>query len=398
MTQDAEDEEFGFKAHFKDQCINRIVFSSGVTLTFKFYSQHPKNMQANTADAVFMDEECPQAHWDELMVRTQGTRAMGSGMVSMVFTATLGQIYLFDTMERRGTPQEKFKRAYKNQISLYDCLTFADGTPTHLTVEYIEEEIIPSYSSQNEIDKRVFGRFVKDSGLLFNFNEKLNTEAYDWSMVKDWMFFTGVDFGSGGQWGHSSSIALVAIDHTWSQVRVVKSYHSQKTRMTQGDLLNEFKSGYHKYNAFNSFDHAATDFGELALRESIPFNKAEKNHEIGIGLLNTILKSGQLKFFTGPKSGDNQLTIQEMLSIDSDTPKNKRVDDGADAVRYAIAGQAVRITPLKSAKQVKEETVTDPRMRFYKGLDKPEDESEPWSDHVDQSIEDAVAMFGEFGI
>lgn len=399
MTKDPEDPNYGYKAEFQSKQINRIIFSTGLTLTFKFYSQAPQNIQAATADYVGMDEECPETHWDELMVRTQSTRLAGSGMVSMVFTATLGQAYLYDTMERRGSPKEKFKKAFKNQISLYDCLSYADGSPNpNLTVKIIEEDIIPTYSSQNEIDKRVFGRFVKDSGLLFDFNEELNTEPYDWEMVKDWMFFTGVDFGCGGTWGHSSAIALLAVDPSWSQVRVVKSYHSQKLRMTQGDLLETFKKRFQKYGAHNSFDGGATDFGELAMRESVPFVPAEKSHDVGIGLLNTLFKTGQLKIFTGPDSWDNQIIVQEFMQVDSDTPKNKRVDDGTDAVRYAIASQAVRITPMKTLKQVQEQTITHPRMRFYKGLDASPEETSDLGDYVQQSIEDAAKMFEEYGI
>jgi phage terminase large subunit-like protein len=399
MTTDPDDPQYGYKAEFDQKKIKRIVFTTGVTLTFKFYSQSASNLQANTADLVAMDEECPQAIWDELMVRTQSTRMAGSGLVSMVFTATLGQAYLFDTMERRGTPQEKFKNAFKNQISLYDCLTFADGSPNpNLTVKKIEEEIIPTYSSQNEIDKRVFGRFVKDSGLLFYFNEDLNTEPYDWEMVKDWMFFTGVDFGSGGQWGHSSAISLVAIDPSWSQVRLVKSYHSQKLRMTQGDLLETFKKRFRKYNATNYFDGAAVDFGQLADREAVPFLPAEKSHEIGVGLLNSLFKTGQLKIFTGHEAGDNQIIVQELMQVDSDTPKKNRVDDGADSLRYAIAAQAVRITPLKSISQVKKEKIKHPRMRFYMGLDKDDQEQTDLADSMEQLISEAVSMFEEYGL
>lgn len=164
--------------------------------------------------------------------------------------------------------------------------------------------------------------------------------------------------------------------------------------MTQGDLLDEFKSNFMKYNAYNSFDYHATDFGELANRESIPFNKAEKSHEIGVELLNTVFKSGQLKIFTGEGSGSNHQLITELNSIDVDTPKTRRVDDAADALRYAIAGQSLRITPLKSIKDVKRPEVTNPRMRFYKGLDRPP-ESTPWSEYVEQSIEDAAKMFEE---
>lgn len=396
LTLNEKDKEFGWKAVMDKGDIDSIELSTGVTIFFKFYSQQPKNVQAATADMVGMDEECPETHWNELMVRTQGTRAMGSGLVSMVFTATLGQDYLYKTMEKQGKADENFKRAYKDQISLYDCTEYCDGSATHLTVEYIEKEIIPSYSSQNEILKRVFGRFVKDTGLEYHgFNEARNTEPYNWDKVKHWNLFTGVDFGSGGTHGHSSSIVLVAIDHSWTQIRVVTSYFSDKKRMTQGDLLAEFKKFFSKYNATNSYDHAAADFGTLAQREGIPFVMAEKSHSIGIELINTVFKSGQMKIFTGEGSGYNHQIINELNSIDIDTAKRNRVDDAADGLRYAIAGQALRITPLKAKEDIERPSITNPRMRFYKGLDTPDD-VQPLSEYVEQKISDAAAMFEEF--
>lgn len=396
LSQNPKDKKYGYKAVFDNKDIDYIELSSGVTIFFKFYTQQPKNIQAATADMVGMDEECPESHWNELMVRTQGTRAMGSGYVSMVFTATLGQDYLYRVMERIGMPDELFPDAYKDQISLYDCTKYADGSPTHLTKKYIKEEIIPTYSSKAEILKRVFGRFVKDAGLEYHgFDEERNTEPFNWDMVKHWNFFTGVDFGSGGQHGHSSGISLVAIDPTFTKVRVVKTYWSEKRRMTQGDLLEVFRREFESYNAFNSYDHSATDFGELAVRESIPFNKAEKSHSIGIELMNTLFKTGQLKIFTGPETGANYQAIRELNSIDTTIPKNKRVDDVADSIRYAIAGQALRITPLHVKDEKKKPQITNERMRFYKGLDNPE-ELQSLSDYVEQTIESVAAMFAEF--
>ena len=137
--------------------------------------------------------------------------------------------------------------------------------------------------------------------------------------------------------------------------------------MTQGDLLQEFKDNFLKYKAFNSFDWSATDFGELAKREGIPFNKAEKSHTIGIELINTICKSGQFKIFTGDGSGNNSQIVVEMNSIDVNTPKKARNDDGTDALRYAIAGQALRITPINSEVRSVEPQITNERLRFYKG-------------------------------
>lgn len=390
------DPRYGWKANYDKGNIESITLATGVTIYFRFYSQAPKSIQAATADAVFFDEEPPEAHYDEIMVRTQARQAQGSGFISIVFTATLGQQYLYDAMERQGTPDEKFVNAWKRQISVYDCLFYADGTPSEIwSKNYIEKELIPKYRDPREIQRRIFGRFVKSSGLVFyEFQIDRNTEDYGATNIEDWSLYLGMDFGCGGEHGHSSAISVIAVDPTMSEARQITSWHSEKKRMTQGDLLEEFKkmiSDGKMY--FSSADWMATDLFELANREGLTINKAEKSHEIGINMLNTLFKAERFKIWTGDGSGHNYQAVREFSSVSEETNKRHRIDDSCDASRYAIAATPMRLTGIEAAnKMTKQEEKLHPRMAFYRGVDRKDDPM-MFDDEFQSEIDDTIRAF-----
>jgi hypothetical protein len=379
----------------KEKSIESIEFNSGVTIYWRYYTQQTTTLQAMTADYVGLDEECPQQHWDELMVRTSARAGLGSGKFSMVFTATLGQEYLYQTMEMQGSDEELYPTAFKLQISLYDCLYYWDGTPsTIFTKERIENEIIPSYSSKREIQKRVWGRFVKDSGLIYQeFEPTRNTKPYDAKEIKDWHYWVGIDFGSGGANGHPSAFVIIAVNETYTKARVVFAWKSGTERVTQSDLLEMYVSirDHWGIEPQTFYDGAATDLGELALREGVPMQPANKNHEYGQGLLNSLFSTGQLIIFTGGPSGQTGALIKELASVLEDTPKKRRKDDLADSLRYGLTKCPMRITTDKPSAKPKKEEITCPRMRFYKGIDADPDME--WGDDIDQALAEAAAMF-----
>lgn len=391
---------WGWKADFekesKKEGVRTLTLATGITIYFRQYSQLPSRLQAVTADLVLLDEECPQSHWDELMVRSQTF-----GLISMVFTATIGSEYLFRAMMLQGSRQELFPSAWKRMVSLYDCINYADGTPSGIyTKERIEGEIIPTYSSQAEIDKRVFGKFVKTEGLLYQeFNEQRNTCPY--KVENHWRWVAGIDFGSGGKWGHASAICMIQISPCYSRARVVKTYHSGVQRITQGDLLEKYRELTKGLEVTGYFDWSATDLGELAQREGIMILKAQKSHDIGVPLLNVLFKNSQLEICVGEGSLQNQVLIQELRTIGATTPKRKRKDDAADGLRYGLSSISFRLTPLSKEEKRKAVEETHPRMRFYKGLDNADDpmrEDEP--DYVadgnfNLEYEDAFLQFEE---
>ncbi|HYX39992.1 MAG TPA: LAGLIDADG family homing endonuclease [Oligoflexus sp.] len=395
-----DDSRYGWKPTYNDKgFIDSIVFNSGVTCYFRFYSQSPTALQASSLDAVFLDEEPPGEHWDELGVRTQAMAALGSGYIHCVFTATLGQEWLFNAMEMQGTALETIVGAWKKQISAYDCVTYCDGSPSDIyTVDYIDNVLKPRYRSERERQRRIMGKFVKDSGLVYQeFEKDKHTEAYGETDMQGWRNYVGIDYGSGGDWGHSSAIVHVKVDPTYSKARVVNVWTSQKRRMTQADLLLRYKEMAPMFGVHQAFgDWAAVDLFTLAAREGIRLEKALKDHDVGIPLLNTLFGQGQLKVVVGPDSHAVHL-VSELSSISEDTNKKHRVDDCADALRYALALCPMRLTALKLQEKKKREDTSkmDPRMAFYKGLDMRDDpmrqDNEDWDD-----LQDAIDDFEEF--
>ena len=383
----------------KDGSIDCIKFASGVTCVWKYYSQKTTSMQAISIDFAGLDEEIPEAHFDELMVRTTARAGLGSGLVSTVFTATLSQPYLYDTMERQGQKDEKFPGAFKRQVSLYDCLTYADGTPSEIfTKERIETSIIPMYSSEKEILRRVWGRFIKDSGLVFaEFESKLNTTSERLLDLSKWNIYCGIDFGSGGKTGHPSAITFVAVDEEYFKARVFYAWKSPKEeRITQSDLLEKYKELKITLGVEPScfYDWSATDLGLLAAREGVSMLPANKNHEHGVGLMNSLFRSQQLLLCTGPGSGFMSELILELSNINQETSKQHRRDDQADALRYALSMCPMRVTRhVKEARPIKAGPKC-PRMRFYAGSDLP-DEELPWGEDIDQMLEEAAQLFGD---
>jgi phage terminase large subunit-like protein len=397
-----QDPRFGWELHkdAKGQP-EKITFNSGVTVWFRFYSQAPSSLQASTVDCIFLDEETPRAHYDELQVRTQATQAQGSGYTSMVFTATLGQQYLYDCMERQGTPHETFVGAWKRQISVFDCITYADGSPSEIwSKEYIEKDLIPKYRNERERARRLMGRFVKSSGILFEeFETKQNTEEQGITKMDGWRSFVGIDYGSGGEYGHSSAIVHVKVDPSYENIRVVDVWWSQKRRMTQGDLLVRYKMMAPKFGVHNAFaDWGATDLFTLAAREGVRLHKAEKSHDIGLNLLNALFKDAQLKIIMGTSPHVGQL-IQELSSVSEDTPKRHRLDDCADALRYAVSLIPMRLKSLKDSKKKVQEIATaqiSPREAFYKGLDIKDDPMRKSGEDLGDELMEAISDFEEF--
>jgi len=400
-----DDPVWGWKVEFdKSKQVEAIRFASGVTMLWRYYTQKPSSMQAMSIDYAGLDEECPLGHWDELMVRTSARAGLGSGLVSTVFTATLGQPYLYETMERQGQDDEKFAKAFKRQISLYDCLKYADGTPSQIfSKERIENDIIPMYSTENEIKRRVWGRFVKDSGLLYaEFTNKLNTQTHNEEMIRGWQVYVGIDYGSGGVNGHPSSIVFVAVDEDYFTAKVFFVWKSERSangyvRTTQADVLSKYQELKQTLNVepHTFYDWAATDLGILALRDGINMLPANKNYEHGVGLMNSLFRSQQLMLFTGPGSGDTSHLIQELETVNQETMKKNRKDDCADALRYALSNCPMRITrSVKTARPIKSGPKCK-RMRFYQGLDRDPAQEKDWGDDIDEMLEEAEQLFGE---
>lgn len=84
------------------------------------------------------------------------------------------------------------------------------------------------------------------------------------------------------------------------------------------------------------YDWASKDFYNIAASMGESFQPAEKNHEIGEGVMNTLFRHKMISIQRG--ESDLEKLVAELSTILVTTPKNKAADDLADALRYTVTG------------------------------------------------------------
>lgn len=319
---------YGWHAEYKNKQIFAIHFKSGVSIYFKSYAQDVSDLQTGTVWALFCDEELPEELWSELNMRRTATR----GYFHSVFTATLGQEFWREAMEERGE-KERFKDAFKRQVSMYDCITYADGT----TGNFAEADIVRTINScknEAEVQRRVFGRFVSDSGLKYpGFSPKNNVRKPKGPIPHDWLIYGAADIGSGGDDGHPSAITFIAVRPDYKYGRVFRGWRGDGVLTTAGDVLRKFqdlRGDMHLIGQY--YDFHCRDFLTIATRAGETFEAAEKSHEIGEQVLNVLFRNNMLDI---DDIEELWPLIRELRSLKVDTPKRSAKDDAADSLRYA---------------------------------------------------------------
>lgn len=354
---------FGWKAFYKAYFIQSIKFNSGVTIYFKTYSQNEQDLQASSPHAIFCDEEVPVDIYDELNVRLVAT----DGHFHSVFTATIGQEFWREAIEMRGS-KERFPDAFKRQVSMYDCLFFEDGTPSHWTEERITR-FKASCKSQAEIDRRVYGRFVIDSGLRYPGFDRARNVCESVNVPDTYRIFIGVDPGSGGD-AHPSAVACVAVSPDMDKAYVFDGQRFDGQITTASDVVKavmEMKAPFADRVEAVFYDYANADIREIAFRMGETWLPAEKSHAVGESRLNVLFKNGMLKFFDIPQL---QPHIYEFLSNKSISRKTEGGDDAVDATRYAVSRIPFdwsKINGELPVAKVKIPTETERRRAFFAG-------------------------------
>lgn len=351
---------YGWKARFDRGEIRSISFNSGVTVYFKAYSQKPTALQAGTVFAIFCDEELPVIFYDEFKFRLSATE----GYFNMVFTATLGQELWRQVMEEKGD-NEKFPDAFKQQISLYDCLVFEDGTKSNWTEERIKSRIADC-STQQEIDKRIYGKFVKAEGLKYpTFRREDHIKPYDPKAERgDWFVFAGLDYGSGGEDGHPSAICFVRVNPDYTRGEIFVAWRGDNLRTTAGDLLQKYYDLVmnHKLSGKITgifYDYHCRDLKTLSERIGESFFPANKKHDEGELILNTLFKHNALVIIEDPndeESGSEKLAY-ELATVSKEGDKRKLKDDLADGLRYSVTSIPWNLEKIRQNEETKDKEV-----------------------------------------
>jgi len=328
-----EDPRYGWKAQYKNKEIFSIYFNSGVTIYFKTYGQDASSLQTGTVDYIALDEEIPVELYEELMFRISSS----DGYFSMVFTATLGQEFWRACLEPNGKEQERLPNAFKQMVSMYDCLYYEDGTPSHWSEEKILQ-VKNRCSTNAEIQKRVYGRFIVDSDKKYESFDMARHLKPGHPVPSGWHIYVGADPGSGGKDNHPAALCYVAVRPDFQQGRVIFSWRGDNIATTASDIVEknlEIKKERKYKPTAQFYDWASRDFFEIAARMGDPFQPAEKSHDKGEQVLNTLFKNDMLLIYDG--EGDNYKLAGEISSLQRATPKNKAKDDLCDALRYAVS-------------------------------------------------------------
>jgi hypothetical protein len=383
-----KDPQYGWRAEYQGspKKIYAVHWNSGVTNYFKHYSQDVQDLQTGTVDALFGDEELPEVLFDELMMRL----AASDGYANFVFTATLNQ-----EMWRKAFAtgnDELFKDAFKQQVSMYDCLRYADGSPSIWTPERIRQ-IESRCKSQTEIQRRVHGQFVTEEGRKFPTFESTRHMIRPIPVPHDWKFYAACDIGSGGAQNHPAAIVFVAVRPDFRFGYVFKGWRGDGIETTSGDILDKYRELKAAIPVSQQiYDGAAKDFGTISVRQGEPFLKAEKSHVIGEDIVNTLFKNDMLFVF---ETDELKKLGSELSSLMKATPKNHAKDDFCDALRYclvaipwdwsALAGSlSEEELAQKYAKPLTEKELLEREIQERRGLVGGKEPEEGWAELVSE--------------
>lgn len=329
---------YGWHPEFDKKQLKIIKFNSGVDLYFMAYAQSSMVMQATTAHCVSGDEELPEELYTELRFRLMAT----SGYFACAFTATLGQEFWRLVMEEKGA-QELFPQAHKMQVSLYDSMFFEDGTPSHWTPEKIKQAIA-ACPNEAEVQRRVFGRFVKPEGKRYGtFARGKHVRENPASPPPDWLIYCGVDLGSGANMGttakgslssHAAAITFVAIRPDFKEGRVFKHWNGKGLLTSASDVFNKFMEMRGSLRCVSqSYDYSGKDFGIISGRAGEGFIRANKDREFGDNIINSLFRNNML---TIDDKAECIPLIRELENLRVDTSKTIAIDDSVDSLRYTV--------------------------------------------------------------
>jgi hypothetical protein len=342
---------YGWKALWSpNKKIDAIVFNSGAMVLFQAYTQETKNQQGNTVFEIFVDEELPVEKYGEFVSRLNAT----NGYFNCAFTATLGQEFWRNVMEPTNEEIEADKvglpNAFKQQISLYDCLVYDDGdknTPWSLKrIKEVEEKYA---NDPAELAKRVWGKFVKSEGrAIHEFNR--NFHYIDpIQLPPDVIWAVGVDDGTGlpenpeANWKcHPCGIVVIAIQKDFRRAWVVNSFRGDDVRTGHNDIYDRtVQMRPTERWTFARYDPSSPNLGIVAQSNGEFWEYPDKSHTTTEATLNNLFKNGMLFVFNQPGS-DNYKLVLELENFDGIKEKgsrkaNRKRDDLIDALRYATS-------------------------------------------------------------
>lgn len=330
LPKNKEDPVYGWQERYQQKRIDSILFNSGFLLSFKTYAYDVANLQTGSVYYLACDEELPVELYAELIFRISAT----NGYFSMVFTATQGQELWYRAMEKKGETDEAFPDAHKLQVSLFDCQTYEDGSNSFWTDDRIKQ-VIARCGTENEVLRRVYGRFVVDLGRKYSAFSTSEHMCAPHPVSPEWRIYAGIDSGSGGEKGDPAAITFTAVSPNRQLGYVIKSWRGDKILTTATDIVLKYIEMSKGLNVSEiRYDYAAKDVQTVAMRMGISMLPAEKNQERGESIVNSLYKNRMLYIFS---EGENIKLSQELSTLQNSKARNNKAKDNlADAHRYCV--------------------------------------------------------------
>jgi hypothetical protein len=324
-----ENEKYGWRPEWKNGVIVAVHFKSEVSIYFKTYAMDVQDLQTGSVDAVFLDEECPEELLDEIRMRLVARQ----GYFHAVFTPTLGQEVWRRAFEEKGKKLETFKDAFKQQVSMFDCLFYEDGSKSPWTLEAIQRAM-NSCKSDAQVQRRIYGRCVSDEGLKYaSFSRGKNMTEDKSEPPAGWDIFVGADIGSGED-NHPAAVVFVAVNPERTRGVVFKGWRGDDVVTTASDVAHRVKmmsAGLKVERIF--YDYSSRDFYTIASGMDLEVEAAEKSHSVGEQVLNVLFRNRLLSIYDSP---DLDALCVELTTLKASTPKRVAKDDYCDALRYAV--------------------------------------------------------------
>lgn len=323
--------KYGWQEIRKKGELTGIQFNSGILLSFKLYSQRAINLQAASVYALFCDEEMPMEFYDELMNRMNAT----DGYFHMVFTATLGQDFWRRALEPGSREKEELIGAWKKQVSLYDSMFYEDGTPSQWTEERIAK-VKARCKDHNEVQKRVYGKFIATSGRKYAAFDASRHMKERHPIPSTWLIFSAADPGSGGEKGHQAALCYVAVSPDFRKGRVIRAWRGDDVITDNSAVVKkhiEIKKEINRPFTAQFYDWGSKDFQIVAQGLGETFLPAEKSHDIGEDIINTLFKNDMMYLY---EDAETAKLAGELSTLKVDTPKKHAKDNLSDAFRYAV--------------------------------------------------------------
>lgn len=349
--------QYAWEPEFRNKYLWAIHFTgTGISCFTHTYEQDVHHLQAGTVDAMFVDEEPDYLLMPELLMRLSAT----NGYFNAVMTPTKGQDQWRRAFEVRGDG-ELFQGAYKKRVSVFDCMKYEDGTESAWTLNRIND-MINRLGTQQEIDLRIYGKFVSQEGLRVPSFDRDRNVIPNVEMGKDTQWFSGVDIGSGGK-AHPPGIAFVGVKPNYTYGAATLVWRGEPGRnYTVTDIIDKYvqlRAGRQMAGEF--YDFASAEFGLVASRAGLNFQKAEKGHDIGYPMLNTLFKNQMLQLV---EHEGLQTLINELVTF---RHESKTGNDLIDALRYAISKipwDFSGVTGERITKPVEKERSQEDQRRF----------------------------------